>query len=61
MANSMMTDSNSTDDKFYSRQEWLDENGRKEHDVMQDETGSYIMVEGEEGMEKKYLPDNLSD
>ena len=40
--------------------EWLDDNGRSLGDIMQDQQGKfYILAEGEEGMEKVYMPDKF--
>ena len=44
---------------YEARNQWLEENGREWRDVMHDDRGEYVLAEGEERMEKVYLPDNL--
>lgn len=36
---------------------WLNDHGRTESDVMRDDVGEYVHAEGEERMEKTYIPD----
>lgn len=42
-----------------NRKEWLEERGREEKDVMDEGNGEFIMVEGEEKLEKVFLPDAI--
>lgn len=56
---------------YEDRNKWLNEHSSNEGNVMEDETGQYIVVESdngspsdegyEVGMKKVYLPDNLTD
>ena len=39
--------------------QWLDERGRMYGDVMEDDNGYYVYIEGEAGKEKVYLPDEF--
>lgn len=47
-------------DLFYeNRQQWLDELGRTEGDVMEDGYGEFVFTEDEDGFKRVDLPDNL--
>lgn len=39
--------------------EWLGEQGREKQDIIKDELGYFVWVEGEEGNQKSYLPEYL--
>ena len=48
------------DDLLERRGVFLSEYGLDEKDVMQDEKGTeYVMIEGENGLEKTFLPEKL--
>lgn len=47
------------DNYFEARAEWLAEQGRTEGDVMGLSGGEYIIVDGEEEVEKLLLPDSI--
>ena len=53
--------SHKENDKVYDGiNEWLDDMGRTLGDIMQGEDGRfYVLAEGEEGMEKVYMPDKF--
>lgn len=48
------------EDVLQKRQEWLVENGRQDGDVMEDEKGEYILIDGENNYEKLYLSKELT-
>lgn len=54
--------SNKTNDELYEEREiWLDNLGRTKGDIMDKGDGKYVMVDGEDGFEKIYLPDNFQE
>ena len=44
------------DRRIYRREVWLKEQGRTEADVMVEHRGEFIIIDGEDGFEKLFLP-----
>ena len=52
------------EETFYERQAWLSDKGYTEADVMSDEEGEYILIDGDEEygkVKKLLLPTNLQN
>jgi hypothetical protein len=41
--------------------DWLADRGREAKDVMRDAEGCFVIIDGEDGLEKDYLPHDLDE